>query len=205
MRKETKREALERRKPRRKPFAKILIVCEGKKTEPGYINGLKNKLRLSSANIKIVGKGVAPTSIVTSAAKLYQKENRAGDPFDKVFCVFDKDQHAKYDEALEIINNKKPKEVFTAITSVPAFEYWLLLHHKYSTRPCNSSGVLKDLKCHMPKYQKGDETIFDQLQEKLEKAKENARLSLNSARKNNTDNPSTRVHELVAFLEGIKQ
>jgi len=33
---------LARRKARRAPYAKVLIVCEGEKTEPLYLNDLKD-------------------------------------------------------------------------------------------------------------------------------------------------------------------
>jgi hypothetical protein len=51
-----------RRRPAvREPYDVVLIVCEGEKTEPGYLQGLKNAYRLSSANITIVpGEGNDP-------------------------------------------------------------------------------------------------------------------------------------------------
>jgi hypothetical protein len=42
---------LTRRKTRRESYAKVLIVCEGEKTEPLYFNDLKDHYGLNSANI----------------------------------------------------------------------------------------------------------------------------------------------------------
>jgi len=60
------------------------------------------------------------------------------------------------------------------------------------------------LKKHLPKYSKGDEKIFEQVKDKLETAKENAKKSLQTAEGANTDNPSTKIHELVEFVQNIK-
>lgn len=57
----------------------------------------------------------------------------------------------------------------------------------------------------MPDYQKGDGAVFDKLIGQLPQAKAFAERSLNAARVNETDNPSTLVHELVEYLQGIKQ
>ncbi len=195
---------LARRKPRREPYDKVLIICEGSKTEPNYFNGLKNAHRLNNANVKIIGKGATPMKIVDFAKEKYRNEEIAGDPFDKVFCVFDKDTHHDYETAKQAIEKMKPNGTYVAIISIPAFEYWLLLHYIYSTGPCTSSEVLNQLKQHMPEYEKGHKNIFTQLQDKLEKAKKNAKKSLKDSKKTDTDNPSTRVHELVNILQKLK-
>ena len=120
---------LARRKGRRAPYAKVLIVCEGEKTEPHYFNELKDHYGLNSANIEICGDcGSDPLSIIRHAKQRYREEKDAGDAFDKVFCVFDKDTHAHYQQGLDTIRSTTPKNVYVAITSVPCFEYWLLLH-----------------------------------------------------------------------------
>jgi len=41
---------LERRKSRRAPYDRVLIVCEGSKTEPNYLQELIDCLELNSAN-----------------------------------------------------------------------------------------------------------------------------------------------------------
>lgn len=46
---------LRRRRPRREPYATVLVICEGERTEVGYLKGLCRAHRLSSANITVVG------------------------------------------------------------------------------------------------------------------------------------------------------
>ncbi|MCY4613057.1 MAG: RloB family protein [Nitrospira sp.] len=194
MSKRTRAKSFSRRKPSRKPYDKILVVCEGQQTEPNYFNGLKNYLRLNGANVAIVGEGAAPTTIVERAKALDKWWKGMGDPFDKIFCVFDKDTHADYQTAIDQCAQKN----YVAVTSVPAFEYWLLLHFRYTTKPYDDvSGVLHALKEWMPNYHKSYAGIFAELRDKLETAKKNAARSLEDRTQARTDNPSTKVHILV--------
>src|SRR5690606_15818884 len=143
-------------------------VCEGEKTEPHYFQGLRNYYSLNTANIEICGECESdPNSVVQFAKKRYREEKDAGDPFDRVYCVFDKDAHPNYDQALNTIATAIPHGTFFAANSVPSFEYWLLLHYIYSTRPYtalpgNSAGnqVLSELKQYLPDYEKGADNVF---------------------------------------------
>lgn len=204
---------LARRKARREPYAKVLIVCEGEKTEPNYFSGLKDHYGLNGANVEICGDcGSDPLGIVKHAKQRYREEKDAGDPFDRVYCAFDKDSHANYQQAIEQLAGATPKDTFCAVTSVPCFEYWLLLHYVYTTKPYvglpgNSScaQAIAELKGHMPEYEKGDKDVFALLVGQLEFAKQNAARALLAAQANHSDNPSTRVHELVTYLQGLKK
>lgn len=200
-------------KPQRESYAKVLIVCEGEKTEPYYFYELKDHYKLNSANVEICGEcGSDPLSIYRYAKRRYREEKEGGDPFDHVFCVFDKDTHANYQSALDAIARANPKNAFQAINSVPCFEYWLLLHYFYTTKPYNSQHgnsachqVLTELRSYMPDYAKGSSHTFSALIGQLELAKHNAARSLRTATKHDIDNPTTRVHELVDFLQNIKK
>ena len=203
---------LDRRKAKRAPYDKVLIVCEGEKTEPQYFIGLKNYYELNGANVEITGDcGSAPKSIVEYAKQRYREERDAGDPFNRVYCVFDKDMHPTYEQALDMIASAKPDGTFFAVTSVPSFEYWLLLHFYLTTRPYFrtsevSSGdqVLRDLKTYMPDYEKGAKDVFAKLVGQLDFAKANAQRGLRAAEATCTDNPTTKIHELVEYLQNLK-
>lgn len=191
---------LKRHQAERDPHEKVLIVCEGTETEVNYFNGLKDEYHLNT--VEVQGTGSNPTGIIQLAKKQFEQAINSVDQFDKVFCVFDKDTHKDYEEARSILENM---ENFEAIYSVPAFEYWLLLHFAYSTRPYSGANeIVRDLKKHLPGYTKGQRDIFDALQAKLKTAKKYAKRSLKQAKQNKTDNPSTRVHELVEYLQNIE-
>ena len=196
----------------RAPYDKVLIVTEGSKTEPAYFEEIKDYYDLSGANVVIDGRsGTNPINVVEYGEHLYGREMAAGIPFDRVYFVFDKDRHAKYKEALNRIAHLSPGETFYAANSVPCFEYWLLLHFAYTTSPfqpregqSSSAAVVQELKKHMPNYRKSMEGVFGFLRDRLETAKENASKSLKTAMETGTDNPSTRVHELVHYLQNIR-
>ncbi len=203
---------LQRRQSRRSSYDKILIVCEGEKTEPNYFTDLVNYYKLNTANVEIDGTcGSSPKSVLKRAEHLAQTEDQKGDGYDRVYCVFDKDSHESYDETVRNITDKIPKNVFFAAISVPCFEYWLLLHFQYTTKPYHATGnssvgneVLKELKTMLPNYSKGDENIFITLIDQLEFAKNNAKRALNNSIENHTDNPSTNIHELIEYLQTLE-
>lgn len=203
---------LKRKKARREIYKKILIVCEGEKTELYYFKDAREFYSLSTVDVEIyTSKGSDPKNIVYFANQKYRESKDAGDPFDNIYCVFDKDTHTGYGQAVSALESATPKGVFFAITSVPCFEYWLLLHFTYSTRPYQtvpgnsaSNQVLTELKKYLSNYQKGHQKIFTKLQNKMEKAKNSAIKASQECERNQTDNPSTRIHKLVQILENLK-
>lgn len=166
---------LRREAQKREPYDVVLIVCEGAKTEPQYLQEIRDAFKLSTANIRIAGEvcGSSPRSIVDYALTMYRKERI----YNRVFCVFDKDRHPTYNEALDRIRTTKmgKGDSIEAITSVPCFELWILLHFSYTTRAFGSSGsagsicapVIKALKNHLPVYAKGTSGLFAALRERL--------------------------------------
>jgi len=203
---------LKRKKEKRAPYDKVLIVCEGQKTEPNYFLELRDYYRLNTANVEISGdSGSAPLSVVERAKQLYRDEKRNGIPFNRVYCVFDKDTHMSYQSALREVTNAKPGGTFFAINSVPCFEYWLLLHFVYTSRPFHGTAgaksaadqVLEELKKYIESYAKGDQGYFEILINQLPQAIQYSRRVLIEAKANGTDNPSTLVHELVEYLQGL--
>lgn len=95
----------------------ILIVCEGENTEPSYFN----QFRITSAKVKSVGEGFNTISLVYRALELAQQGN-----YDKVWCVFDKDdfKDEDFNNAIQIAEANN----FGVAYSNQAFEYWLILH-----------------------------------------------------------------------------
>lgn len=95
----------------------ILIVCEGKNTEPSYFN----QFRITSAKVKSVGEGYNTVSLVNRAFALSQQGN-----YDQVWCVFDKDDFNDNDfnSAIQIAEANN----FGVAYSNQSFEYWLILH-----------------------------------------------------------------------------
>jgi len=205
---------LKRKAKNKAPYGRVLIVCEGSKTEPEYFKDLRDYYQLKTANIEICGEECdsSPSKVLQYAERLYHEEKDIGNPFDRVYCVFDKDTHTTYTSTVDAINRKRDKNTWFAITSIPSFEYWILLHFFASTKPYqplpgNSAAnqLLSELLTYLPEYSKGQKGLFIQLVPQLEFAKQNAIRLLKAAEVNGTDNPSTRVHELVEYLQNLNR
>ncbi|MBK5931314.1 RloB domain-containing protein [Halochromatium salexigens] len=210
-RKERTKAALRRKKARRDPLAVVLIVCEDEKAAPTYFADLRDKLGLNAHNVVITGEcGSSPDSVAREAIRRVEQEP----DFDRVYCVIDRDQHNDYDKALNRIGSKRLRTrsgepvLFKAVTSVPCFEYWLLLHARYHTAPFHPTpsrspcaAVIAELKKGpIPEYEKGLQGVYDRTKSRLQQAIQNAKRALKAAEAAGTNNPTTRVHELVAAL-----
>ncbi len=200
-----------RKEATREPYDVVLIVCEGEKTEPNYLKGLQKAYQLSNANITIVpGDGNDPVSIVKCALDTYQK---ADGIFDRVFCVFDRDSHVNYQQALDRISTSPlgRKGKLEAITSVPCFELWILLHFVYTTAPFAGSGgrsacekVIEAVREYLPEYEKAMTDVFQKLQPNVDIAVTHAERLVEHNRDTDSENPATKVHELVKYLRGLR-
>ena len=206
-RKPRQRGQLRRKGPKREPYDRVLIVCEGSKTEPSYFQALVDRYRLSTANVVITGSGSDPSSLVNKAKSLRDEEKRRGDQYDAVYCVFDRDQHAHFNAASNEVLSAKLK----LARSWPCFEFWLLLHFVYHRRPYAPSGnrtaaqnCVRELQQHLPSYTKGNAGVFEALEGQMETAKFNAGRALSDAEVTERYNPSTEVHGLVAYLQVLK-
>jgi hypothetical protein len=112
-----KEPSLKRQLPSKIEKPTILIVCEGKNTEPSYFQQFK----LSSATIKTIGNGYNTIALINQAIVLSQERL-----YDQVWCVFDKDQFppANFNNAIQIAEANN----FRVAYSNQSFEYWLILH-----------------------------------------------------------------------------
>ena len=200
------RGSLSRREARRDPVARVLIVCEGKKTEPTYFRDLIREYRLTSAIVKVAGEGADPKIVVERAKERQKAEQRAEEQYDRIFCVFDRDEHEKFDAA----SRDAKRHGFKLARSWPCFEYWLLLHFSSARSPYVRKGgkspadnCIGDLKQHCPEYTKAAQGVFVALQNRLDTAMNNSRNVLRDAIATNERNPSTEIHRLVDYLKSL--
>lgn len=146
--KETPREKRKKRKV--KPT--IVIVCEGKETEPIYFEKFRTKyvnvdvkIPDKSSKGKNKGKETDPSSLVEKAIYYKKRMDIIHKDGDRVWCIFDVDINYQNPDA----KTSKQKEIESAYKdayknniylgiSNPCFELWYLLHFQYTT------GFLKD-------------------------------------------------------------
>ena len=198
-----------RSRPSRDIPDRVLIVTEGTKTEPDYFHLLVCELELTTVKI-FPAKGSAPINIIEEAKARLSKDK----DFEQVYCVFDQDHHQTYADALDKLSELKKKyksKTLCAITSIPCFELWYLLHVSNSRKPyTNADDLIVNLKKKSPfeNYQKNDcDRFFGKIRERRKDALARAKRFLNQAKKDGLpefhENPSTRVHLVVEALTAI--
>ena len=179
---------------REKP--RILIVCEGKRTEPKYFEGFYG------ANIVPRGFGMNTDSLVKKAIEIMDRDEYG---FDQVWCVFDRD-----DFPAERFNNAftmaKSKNISIAYSN-EAFELWYLLHFYYYDAAIKREQYFEKLNAEMIKlfkceYKKNDPNMYKFLKSRQSTAINNAKKLLSQYKPSNPekDKPSTTVFKLVEEL-----
>ncbi len=195
-----------RKRGHRKPRRKVIIVCEGKKTEINYFNGLKTR----NSGVEIIatyGKCTDPKSIIKYAEeRMKSKWSIDFDEGDGVWCAFDVDQND--DSTLkDTYEHAKTKNIQIALSN-PCFEIWFLLHYKQIFSQITRQDTEKELKTFIKNYEK-NQKINDILKEKLSHAINNAK-KLNIIHETNSiplftreSNPSTQVFKLIEFIQQL--
>jgi hypothetical protein len=199
-----------RRGPVREPCEVVLIVCEGAKTEPYYLDGFRLACRLSNANIRVIpANGNDPMSVVRAAEEQMRRFE-----YDRGFCVFDRNGHANYQAALNKLRESALGRDgrLRAITSVPCFEVWMLLHFVFTTAPFRAARgesacdrVVRAVRKHLPNYRKGTKEVFGQVAPLIQQALLHGNRLAEHNRGTNTSNPATDIHLIVQYLQVLKQ
>ncbi|WP_369418197.1 RloB family protein [Leptothrix ochracea] len=209
---------LTRRAAVRQPYDRLLIVCEGEKTEPRYLQAIQREYRLSTAHVQVLAShyGTAPMQVVEYAERIFRQGDRdrgiqAG-AFDRIMAVFDRDDHPTYHAALakaDALNGKLSNDdgmqiPFEVIASVPCFELWLLLHYEDVQASLSPREAVDRLWGHLPSYQKGQGDHWAVTKNRLEAAIVRAiRLAASTTAYDGTE-PYTAMHELVLRLVHLK-
>ncbi len=150
---------LNRRQPTRNPIQKIVIACEGSKTEPGYFESIRRELRLRTLQIIVLrhqGR-TDPRSIIERVIeeRKEMKSNQAWTEGDSAWAVFDGDEHIEqspdnWRSAIDLATKQKIK---LAITN-PCFEFWYLIHFQDYFAQITRDRVINLLGKHIPNYDK---------------------------------------------------
>ena len=199
----------ERKKSSLKQQPLVLIICEDTKSSLQYLKDAARHFReivevekIEKVSIINCGKN-DPLNIIKEAVERQRS-------FDQVYCAIDRDTHENFDEALALA---KAHKKISVIASYSCYEFWLFLHFQKTCKPYtgvgkNSSGdlLLKDLckELGMENYAKGNsKNLFDQLIDRLPKARQHAVEVMAEAIDNGNLNPSTRLHELIDCFESL--
>ncbi|MEZ4266323.1 MAG: RloB family protein [Myxococcota bacterium] len=192
-------------RPAREPRRRILLVCEGLRTEPEYFRGYIAHLRASTVRLEIVAGAGDPKNIV-DAARLMQRSaaaeaKRHGDAYlayNEVWCVFDRDQHVRFDEAIALAQKHRVR----VAPSNPCFELWLCLHFRDNPGARTPSALAKLVRKHCSSAEK--RVTFSDYASGVDAAVERAAAMDRTAEEAGEPgrNPTTAVHRLI---EAIRQ
>ena len=216
--KERQQKQLERKQGRRASYDRILIVSEGSKTEPNYFREIRAAYRLHTANVEVWPSelGTAPIQVVEHAQSLFENGDRHKNiqrrAFEKVYAVFDRDDHLSYHNALaqaasldgKLRNDARQPILFQAIASVPSFELWLLLHFEDIRAPIHRDEVMRRLKHYIPDYAKGAVDAYARTCAHLPLAIERAERLAQQFNAHTDPEPFTAIVELVKLLTTLR-
>ena len=180
----------------KKPKQKVLIVCEGARTEPSYFKSFR-----VLQDCEIVGAGSNTISVIEHALKKMEKEK-----YREVWCVFDRDSFPKsrVKTALQMAAQNKIKTAF----SNESFELWYVLHFEYLDTQITRAAYCKKLTNLLhQKYEKNDASMYRLLLDKQRTAIANAKKLEGRMLPPGTCNvdsyPYTTVYKLVERLNKI--
>jgi hypothetical protein len=191
---------LRRGAPKREPRRRLLVLCEGKITEPKYLQAFRHEHRSQLVDVEVVPECGVPKSLVELAVerkKQAEKEaRRQGDPYlkyDEVWCVFDVDEHPNLPEALQQANDNGLK----LAVSNPCFELWILLHFQDQRAHQERGWIQEKCRDHLPEFIK--EVPYQKVQPNYEQAVARATALFDWQVQQNrpVGIPSTAVHNLT--------
>lgn len=128
---------------------KILIVCEGARTEPEYFK----KFRVSK-QCAVVGAGCNTLSVVKKAIQLLDDKK-----FKEAWCVFDRDSFKK-DRVKGALDLARAHSINIAFSN-ESFELWYVLHYAYLDTKVTRKDYIDILSKQIGKeYKKNDESMY---------------------------------------------
>ena len=194
-----------RRGSRREPKVRFTLFCEGRNTEPTYFSAIKKKWTGALVAIESRrGVGV-PITIAqqavdfAKAAGLARNSRRRRNSFeekDQVWAVFDRDEHARYEEAVLLCEANG----IGVARSNPCFEVWLILHEQNYDRPDDRHQVQHELQKLRPEYEQGGakQPNCEDMVDRVKRAEERGEALLR--RREEEGNPHGRPSTTVGNL-----
>jgi RloB-like protein len=202
---------LARKQGKRPTYDRILIVCEGSKTEPFYLDDIRQQLRIPTAFINVMHStnGTEPRQVVDCAEQTFRDSRN----FDLVIAVFDRDDHLTYNDALlraaaldQTLKNSDRKLVgFTAVRSVPCFELWILLHFQDIHAFWHRDDVIAAVSSagRLPGYRKGSTGIYAATKSSIPEATARAEFLRTKFNPTTDTDPYTDMDWLVGKLRSL--
>lgn len=199
--------SLTRKVGSREPKKRVVVVCEGSKTEPDYLTQLTRKARNALVELVIEdAPETTPKQLVERACGLLKDSQRdarrtrdVNAKADEVWCAFDVDEHPLLREA---VVQATANGVKLAISN-PSVELWFLLHHEDVSAYLHRVDARRRLQLHVSEYEKGSFELdpflgrFDTARSRAERL---GHKHVGDATPFPEDNPSSTMWRLVDSL-----
>lgn len=195
---------------------KILIVCEGKKTEPNYFMAFPTYRKGTFVyNVEVEGMGCNTLNVVDKAIELRNRAKGTDSEYDCVWAVFDRDSFPAKRFNSAII--KARDNHIECAWSNEAFEQWYLYHFHNRVTPMRRGEYRKAISEAVNRsplytskkrytYTKGDKenyyimTHYGSQRDAIERARKSCEAFTDNRFAEH--NPCTRVYLLVLQLIG---
>ena len=183
----------------------ILVVSEGEVTEPEYLRGLQRACRNPRVTIEVAPEHGDPKFLVEHAKRYKERAQTQADrekddnlAYDSVWCVFDRDEHPRFGEAIEMARDNG---IRLAISN-PCIELWLLLHFRENPGAQLRVKIRAMLSKHVPTYDKHVDYAtyaagYQQAAARAGKMDHDAEAADEPHR-----NPTTGVYKLTELIRG---
>ena len=200
---------------------RILLVCEGSKTEPLYFSELCKDIDKSKSNIDIKtnkeinisyinSKYTDPLNLVKFADKIFNNgylDVVRRNALDEIYVIFDRDDHSEYKDAIDEANRKNKKfknnfgktVLFKSLPSNPCFEIWLLLHYRDINNLPDREELFSELDKKLDGYKKGAIDTYNKTKENIYKACERAK------RLNAQSDPLSEIIAYTGVVEFVER
>ena len=175
----------------------VIVVTEGEKTEPQYINEF---LRVHKRpNVQVEKTGFDPQGVVEKAIERKRDLGRGARAH--VWAVFDRDEHQRFDKALHLAQ----QHGICVAVSNPCFELWAVFHYRDHAAPIDRHDCQRLLARLCAGYQADRGKLFkdaEVIRSNHDAAVQRGKQSLHD-RKEEGDpqgNPSTSMHMLMESI-----
>lgn len=120
--------SLRRRAPRIDERKRLVVFCEGKVTEPGYLRALERHHGVTNiAVFDIREGGGVPRTLVERAKKAKTEADPAAADNTEYWCVFDVEAPKPHPGLQDAVVMARDNGIRVAVSN-PCFELWLILH-----------------------------------------------------------------------------
>lgn len=185
----------------------IIAVCEGKNTEPQYLEKFASDHGNGLVRLELIAPAGAPITIVNKAVdkikelctKAKKKDANSFDKNYEVWAVFDVDEHPNIPKAMDMA---RANNVKTAISN-PCIEIWVLLFFDFHGASIHRHDLQNKLAHLIPTYNPNGSKIidYDLLRDGYAIAKKRAQKLMANHEETGVNfpqgNPSTNIYQLL--------